>query len=1338
MVRAAPTVASKGRIGRTTRWQVALGLVLIAAAGCGGGHASGGSGGDGQNGGVQGNGGGGGQGGGPATPMSVQSSSSDPQTHTGDVSASFTTAESSGDLNFVAVAWANTTATITSVTDTAGNAYQLALSTATGTDATQAIYYAGGIAAAPAGNAVTVMFNGTADYPDLRIVEYSGINPTSPLDGVIGSSGTSDMSSSGSLTTTNANDLLVAANYVAQTTSAADPAYTLQLMTSPDGDLVEDRLVSAAGPQTASATLSASGWWVMQLAAFRAAAGPSLPAPTSLLAKVVSGSQINLAWTASAGATSYLVERCQGAGCSSFAQIGMTATTTSPTFQDTGLGLGMTYSYRVRAKDAAGDLSGYSNVASATTTNMVDTTPPTAPSNLVATGTSPSQIGLTWTAATDDVGVTSYLVERCQGAGCTSFTQIGTAATSTSTSYIDTGLTMGTSYSYRVRASDGAGNLGPYSNVATAMTTTGTDGTAPTAPSNLVATALSSVKVSLTWTASTDNVGVTNYLVERCAGFGCSNFAQVGTAPGPAFTDGGLFPSDTYSYRVRATDAAMNLSAYSNVATTTTKALPPPATFVQCNSATPQSLQSTVTVTFTAAQTAGDLNVVFAAWTDSVTTVSSVTDSAGNVYVPGLAPTTIAGTATEVAYYAKNIVAAAAGSNTVTVTFNGMAPSPDVRIAEYAGLDTVNPLDVAAGTTGIGTLATTGSFLTTSPADLVVSGNFAQWLSTDAGPGETLRLLTPASDVLEDEIAYVPGYQVETVSLQVMLGWYVMQAMAFRVASSPMDTTPPSIDIGSPAAGATVTGNVTVTIDADDVSGVLGAELLVDGLPMQGPAITSPYTVTFNSALYANGTHSLQAYAWDPYQNVAYSTAVSVTFSNATPANPAQDGVWSGTFVSPIVSTISALLPGGRVLTWEGQSWGFDVRVWDPQFNSWLTVPAPVNPFCAGVQQMADGRIFVVGGHVQGHTGLTALNAFDPATNSWDVLADMAFPRWYGTGQALPDGRMIIISGETNCDNCDVTTPEIYDPVSNTTTQLTNSQFFFNFFPHVFTLPDGRVLVSSTIEAPTVSQVLDLNAGTWTPIGGPQVDGGVAVMYLPGKVLKTGKSFDPDDPATPSLATAYVLDATQASPTWQSVAPMNVPRSYHNLTLLPDGTVLVTGGGPTTAGTDTANATLTSEIWSPTTQTFTALKSTMNAPRLYHFSSLLMPDGRVMALGGGRFDDVSAPTDQYSGEFFAPPYLFKGPRPVITSAPTKLQYGQPFTVATPDAARIGQVNLLRYGATTHTFNMGQSFIPLSFTVGSNSLTATAPANGNLAPPGNYLLFILDTNGIPSVAATVHF
>ncbi|HVT08251.1 MAG TPA: fibronectin type III domain-containing protein, partial [Polyangia bacterium] len=1062
-------------------------------------------------------------------------------------------------------------------------------------------------------------------------------------------------------------------------------------------------------------------------------------APSSLMAMATSPTQIALSWTAATdnmAVSSYLIERCQGAGCATFAQVG---TSPAAMFADLGLAQGTSYSYRVRASDAAGNLGPYSAPATATTTTSSDVQPPSAPTGLTATAMSGTQINLAWTAATDDVAVTAYRVERCQGSGCTLFTQIGL---STMATFADTGLAAGVSYSYRVRASDAAGNLGGYSNVATA-TTSMADTTPPSAPSNLAATPVSGSRISLAWTASTDAVGVTGYLVERCQGAACTNFTQVGTAPGAAFIDNGLSATTTYSYRVRATDAAMNVSPYSNVAMATTKNPAEPPAFVQSNSATPQTAQTSVTIPFTGAQQAGDLNVLFAAWSDGVTKVVSVMDTAGNTYAPALAPTTYADKttqATQVCYYAKNIVGAAAGTNSVTITFSGPAPFVDARIAEYSGLDPVNPLDDASGGSGVSGLADSGPVHTTAQGDLLVAGNYNQYSSLGAGDGYTLRLKTdPDGDVLEDRIADAVDFYSATVPLNDVMSWWIIQVAAFRSASTdPLDTTAPAVAVTSPAAAATVSGTVPVTVTATDTSGVVGVELLVDGLPMGAPVTTAPYSLSFNSALFANGTHTVQAYAWDRYLNIGYSVAVSVTFSNASPGNPAQNGLWTGLLPSPIVSTASALLPGGKILVWEGQSFGYDARVWTPQFNSFFLPLPPVNLFCAGLEQMADGRIFVDGGHIAGHTGITALNLFDPATESWVVMPEMAFPRWYPTATILPDGRFVVLSGETNCDDCDVTTPEIFDPATKSWTQLTSAQFFFSFYPHAFVLPDGRLLVSSTIETNTVSQVLDVAAGTWTPIGGPAVDGGSAIMYLPGKVLKTGKAFDPDDHDTPSLATAYVLDATQPSPTWQAVAPMAAPLSYHNLTSLPDGTVLVTGGGPTTAAQDTANATLNPEIWSPTTQTFTALASTMNAPRLYHFSAELMPDGRVLVSGGGRYNDTTAPTDQFNQEFFAPPYLFKGPRPVITSAPATLQYGQPFTVQTPDAAKIGSVSLVRYGATTHTVNMSQRYLPLTFTAGTGALTVTAPANKNLAPPGNYMLFILDTNGVPSVSATVHF
>jgi hypothetical protein len=202
---------------------------------------------------------------------------------------------------------------------------------------------------------------------------------------------------------------------------------------------------------------------------------------------------------------------------------------------------------------------------------------------------------------------------------------------------------------------------------------------------------------------------------------------------------------------------------------------------------------------------------------------------------------------------------------------------------------------------------------------------------------------------------------------------------------------------------------------------------------------------------------------------------------------------------------------------------------------------------------------------------------------------------------------------------------------------------------------------------------------------------------------------------------------------------MAFTRTFHNSTLLPDGSVLVTGGGTTTGAADLPNAVLPAEVWSPTTETWTTLAS-MSVPRLYHSEALLLPDGRVLISGGGRFNEDNAPSYQYSAQFFSPPYLFKnsGLRPTITSAPSQLFYGQNFSVATPDAARIAKVSLIRFGSVTHDINMSQRFLPLSFVVGNGLLTVTAPVDSKLAPPGNYLMFIVDANGVPSVAAIVHF
>jgi len=748
-------------------------------------------------------------------------------------------------------------------------------------------------------------------------------------------------------------------------------------------------------------------------------------------------------------------------------------------------------------------------------------------------------------------------------------------------------------------------------------------------------------------------------------------------------------------------------------------------------------------VAYQGAQASGNLNIVIVGWSDATSQITSVTDQTGNSYQLAAGPTLVTGSTpfSQSIYYSPGIKP---GSNAVTVKFSDAVNYPDIRVLEYSGVATANPVDVtgafSSGNDFDSTLPSwTNTVTTTYAPDLLVAGNTVMGTTTGPGTNFTQRLLTsPDSNLAEDRIVTAPGlYSASSGSILGSSAW-VMQMVAFRgAASQPPDTTPPTVSIKPPASG---TGTITVTVNASDTgTGVAGVQLQVDGIPFGTAAIASPYTFSLNTAKFANGSHTLTASAWDFANNSATSSPVSVTFSNSSPANPAQSGVMSGTVPLPIVSVNSILLPNGKVLMYDGETFGGTAIIWDPAMNTTNWVPAPSNMFCTADEQLPDGRIMVVGGSVVDHQGLPAVNVFNSTTESWTVFPSMTYPRWYPTETMLQDGTVIVMSGEENGPGTDALIDEIYSPVTNSWSQLSNAPFPYSYYyPHCFLLPDGRVLLSSCTQWPIVSQVLDLKASTWTAVGGTTaLDGGSATMYLPGKILKMGHYGDPDYDATASTATAYVLDMTQTTPAWQQVASMHFARTYHCSTLLPDGTVLVTGGGTDSAPADVANAVLPVELWSPTTQTWTTLAS-MSAPRLYHSEALLLPDGRVLISGGGRFNDDNEPTYQYSAEFFEPPYLFNGPRPVITSAPAQLSYGQNFTVQTPNAGQIAAVSLIRFGSVTHDINMSQRFLPLTFSVGTGSLNVTAPANDYLAPPGNYMLFIVNSAGVPSVAAVVHF
>ena len=456
---------------------------------------------------------------------------------------------------------------------------------------------------------------------------------------------------------------------------------------------------------------------------------------------------------------------------------------------------------------------------------------------------------------------------------------------------------------------------------------------------------------------------------------------------------------------------------------------------------------------------------------------------------------------------------------------------------------------------------------------------------------------------------------------------------------------------------------------------------------------------------------------------------MNVTVDNS--GNPATVGSWSSAVNLPAVAVNLILLPNNKVLFYQD---GQTATVWDYNQNTVTAVPIAVNLFCSGASLLADGRVFVAGGFGSSGSDIGIANAeiFDPSTNTWTAVPKMTYKRWYPTVTTLADGRVLVTAGWQTSAHTNAGVSEIYDPATNSWTKLTNANNPFETYPFLYQLGDGRVIHIGGSEYATDTDILDIPSQTWSVIDGRVIDGSSATMYLPGQFMKAGAAADSQN-VGPASNTTFVLDLSQTNPAWQQTPSMAYPRSFMNLTMLPDGSVLATGGETDQNGGDVSKAVYAAERWSPATRTWSTMAS-MHKPREYHGTAILLPDGRVLESGMGA--DFGNVPDQKNAEFFSPPYLFKGPRPVLTQAPPNLQYGSAFFVATPDAADITSVILIRTGAVTHFFDQNERYVPLAFRQASGGLNLTAPANANLAPPGFYLLFLVNSSGVPAIAPFV--
>jgi hypothetical protein len=288
--------------------------------------------------------------------------------------------------------------------------------------------------------------------------------------------------------------------------------------------------------------------------------------------------------------------------------------------------------------------------------------------------------------------------------------------------------------------------------------------------------------------------------------------------------------------------------------------------------------------------------------------------------------------------------------------------------------------------------------------------------------------------------------------------------------------------------------------------------------------------------------------------------------------------------------------------------------------------------------------------------------------------------------------------------------------------------------------------------APTASVLV----GNLTDIG--QCNQCASVLMPPAQAQQVmilgGGPEDPDDPQAPRGVATHrvaVADFKSAVPTYQAKQSLNHERMHVNAVLLPDRTIIAVGGGVTREASARSalvdpqggREVFEAEIYDPALDSW-SITAPATIARLYHSVALLLPDGRVVSAGGNPDKGSQVawlppdPLEEMRLEIFSPPYLFKKKSsPAILNAPVDIKYGSNVVVRTDQPNQIKWINLIRAGLTTHSFNGTQRLVDVPFTTTPpDALNATIPNDRNLAPPGWYMLFLTDKDGIPSIASWV--
>lgn len=476
---------------------------------------------------------------------------------------------------------------------------------------------------------------------------------------------------------------------------------------------------------------------------------------------------------------------------------------------------------------------------------------------------------------------------------------------------------------------------------------------------------------------------------------------------------------------------------------------------------------------------------------------------------------------------------------------------------------------------------------------------------------------------------------------------------------------------------------------------------------------------------------------------------------------------------NPVRSMHSVVLHNGKVLLIAGsgndpamfEAGTFTSAVYDPVAGTYKNIPTPVDMFCAGHVQLSDGRVLVMSGNkgypsadgTIGYQGLKDSYVFDPVTETYTRTNDMNGGHWYPSATILGNGDVISFGGLKE-DSTGNVTAEKFSAAENKWLplhQVNQTWSFWGLYPSMILMQDGRLFYSGSHvfgngTPGTGASIYDYDANTITDVPGlrnkDQRDESASVLLPPAqdqRVLTIGGGNNETNPVANRLTD--IIDLKEPNPQYTAGPPLpqglvdqgqgkrpqtgDEGKMFVSAVLLPDGKVLETGGGLH----DRADPVYEASFFDPVTNTYEEGLAADPIPRTYHSSAFLLPDGRVMAVG----DNPGNGTYNHNVSIYTPPYLLKGPRPRITSViDGAWQYGdtQRITVDRP----IAKAELIRPAAVTHSSDPNQRFVDLPMSVvDDRTIDLNVTSNPNLAPPGWYMLFGVDANGIPSVAEWVH-